>query len=136
MPSFLKQICIYSVILSEAKNLMHHRATIGLKRNSPLDRRPRFAALLLKAIFALALALSLTTLPSHAQLTNLLQTPSSTTSTSSTDPLGRSTPQSTLLSFLRAAQSGDYSIAAQYLQMTAARRQSEGEQLANQLAFV
>ena len=74
-------------------------------------------------------------LPSAAQssLTNLLQSSSNTTSTSSTDPLGRTTPQSTVLGFLHAAQSGDYSIAAQYLQMSPARRQSEGEQLANQL---
>ena len=54
----------------------------------------------------------------------------------STDPLGRTTPQSTVLGFLHAAQSGDYSIAAQYLQMTPAHRQSEGEQLASKLNVV
>ena len=48
------------------------------------------------------------------------------------DPLGRTTPSGSVLGFLQAAQSGDYSIAAQYLQMSAARRQSEGEQLASQ----
>jgi MscS family membrane protein len=85
------------------------------------------------------LLLSLTfTLPSVAQssLTNLLQPSSNTTSTSSTDPLGRTTPQSTVLGFLHAAQSGDYSIAAQYLQMSPGRRQAEGDQLANQLNLV
>src|ERR1700674_691115 len=52
---------------------------------------------------------------------------------SGTDPLGRSTPPGTVLGFLLAAQSGDYGIAAQYLQMSAARRQSEGEQIATKL---
>lgn len=134
MLSFLKQIYSRSVILSEAKNLMHLRTGDDSKRNFRLDRRSRATVPVLKAIFILAL--SLAALPSHAQLTSLLQTSTTPTSTSSTDPLGRSTPQSTLLSFLRAAQSGDYSIAAQYLQMSPARRQTEGEQLANQLAFV
>jgi MscS family membrane protein len=41
-----------------------------------------------------------------------------------------------MLGFLQAAQSGDYGIAAQYLQMSAARRQSEGEQLAAKLKVV
>src|SRR5581483_7856276 len=53
-----------------------------------------------------------------------------------TDPLGRTTPSNTVLGFLRAAQAGDYSIAAQYLQMSAARRQVEGEQTASKLKFV
>ncbi len=79
--------------------------------------------------------------PSQAQtsLQQLLGTssPQSAGSTNSaSDPLGRATPQSTVLGFLKAAQSGDYSIAAQYLQMSAARRQSEGEQLAEKLNYV
>ena len=41
-----------------------------------------------------------------------------------------------MLGFLQAAQSGNYSIAAQYLQMSAARRQAEGEQTASQLNAV
>jgi MscS family membrane protein len=41
-----------------------------------------------------------------------------------------------VLGFLQAAQSGNYSIAAQYLQMSAARRQTEGEQIASQLNTV
>jgi MscS family membrane protein len=71
----------------------------------------------------------------QTSLGQVLQAPS-TTASSPNDPLGRTTPQSAVLGFLHAAQSGDYSIAAQYLQMSAARRQSEGEQLANKLAFV
>ena len=75
--------------------------------------------------------------PSHAQLWPTYCIDSGhDASTSATDPLGRTTPQSTVLGFLHAAQAGDYSIAAQYLQMSPARRQSEGEQLANKLAFV
>jgi MscS family membrane protein len=63
--------------------------------------------------------------------------PSSTTaSTSPSDQLGRSTPSGSVIGFLQAAQSGNYNIAAQYLQMSAARRQSEGEQIANQLNAV
>jgi MscS family membrane protein len=89
----------------------------------------------------LLLLLSLTTsLRSPAQsLGNLLPSSSSTTTTKSdsqSDPLGRTTPQSALIGFLHAAQSGDYSIASQYLQISPARRQTDGEQLANKLAFV
>jgi MscS family membrane protein len=52
------------------------------------------------------------------------------------DPLGRNTPSGTLYGFLQAAQSGDYSIAAQYLQMSAARRQMQGEEIAAKLKVV
>ncbi|MFZ0862586.1 MAG: mechanosensitive ion channel family protein [Candidatus Sulfotelmatobacter sp.] len=63
-------------------------------------------------------------------------TPATTAATAPVDPLGRTTPSGTMLGFLQAAQSGDYGIAAQYLQMSAARRQSEGEQLATKLKVV
>jgi MscS family membrane protein len=52
------------------------------------------------------------------------------------DSLGRTTPSATILGFLQAAQEGDYGIASQYLQMSPARRQSEGEQLAPKLKLV
>jgi MscS family membrane protein len=52
------------------------------------------------------------------------------------DPLSRTAPSSSVLGFLEAAQSGNYSIAAQYLQMSASRRQIEGEQVATQLKTV
>jgi MscS family membrane protein len=58
------------------------------------------------------------------------------TSNTPTDPLGRATPSGSVLGFLQAAQSGNYSIAAQYLQMSPARRQAEGEQIARQLKAV
>ena len=73
----------------------------------------------------------------QSALTQALQ-PSTPPSTANgpTDPLGRNTPSDSVLGFLKAATAGDYSIAAQYLQMSAARRQSEGEQTATKLKFV
>jgi MscS family membrane protein len=46
---------------------------------------------------------------------------------------GRTTPSGTVFGFLQAAQNGDYSIAAQYLQMSPARRQSEAEDIVPKL---
>ena len=40
-----------------------------------------------------------------------------------------------MLGFLKAAQSGDYSIAAQYLQLSSTHREAEGERIAAQLKF-
>jgi MscS family membrane protein len=65
--------------------------------------------------------------------------PSSTpasTSNAPVDPLNRTTPSGTMLGFLKASEAGNYSIAAQYLQMSAAHRLSDGEQLALKLKFV
>ena len=56
--------------------------------------------------------------------------------TSASDPLGRETPSGTVLGFLQAAQAGDYRSAADYLQMSAARRQSQGSDLAEKLKFL
>ena len=55
------------------------------------------------------------------------------TTKSSADPLGRETPYGTVFGFLEAAQSGNYSIAAEYLQMSPARRQAQGDALAMRL---
>ena len=92
-----------------------------------------------KALIVLVLCLA-ASLSSAAQsaLTQVLQPSSAPASTSTTpvDPLGRTTPSGSVLGFLQAAQSGDNSIAAQYLQMSPARRQSEGEQIASQLKVV
>jgi MscS family membrane protein len=52
------------------------------------------------------------------------------------DPLNRETPSGTVFGFLEAAQSGNYAIAAQYLQMSPARRKAEGEVLAQKLKTV
>ena len=51
-------------------------------------------------------------------------TPATAAANNSVDPLGRATPTGTMLGFLQAAQAGDYGIAAQYLQMSPARRQA------------
>jgi MscS family membrane protein len=93
-----------------------------------------------KTLLLLVLSL-LAPLPVTAQspLSSVLPSSSSATtgtSNSPVDPLGRTSPSGAVLGFLQAAQSGDYSIAAQYLQMSAARRQAEGEQIATQLKAV
>ena len=49
------------------------------------------------------------------------------------DPLGRDTPSGTVIGFLQAAQAGSYKGAADYLQMSAAHRQSQGPELAKAL---
>lgn len=51
----------------------------------------------------------------------------------SADPLGRDTPSGTVVGFLQAAQAGNYKNAADYLQLSAVRRQSQGPDLARKL---
>lgn len=92
-----------------------------------------------KGIVFLALSLA-ACLPLAAQspLSQILQ-PAAAADTSpktSADALGRDTPYGTVFGFLQAAQSGNYSIAAQYLQMSSARRQAEGESVAANLKVV
>jgi MscS family membrane protein len=88
------------------------------------------------AFLALSLAVCLP-LSAQSPLSQILQ-PSTAASTSSkpSDSLGRNTPYGTVFGFLQAAQSGDYSIAAQYLQMSPARRQTDGETVAANLKEV
>jgi MscS family membrane protein len=86
------------------------------------------------ALITIILLTSSVASSAQGSITQILQ-PSSSSSTAS-DPLGRTTPSEALFSFLRAAQSGDYTIAAQYLQMSPARRQTEGEQTVSKLKFV
>jgi MscS family membrane protein len=92
-----------------------------------------------RAICLLAVSLALA-LPAPAQgaLGELLQPKASASSSSKTpaDSLGRDTPYGTVFGFLEAAQSGKYAVADQYLQMTVARRQTQGEKLAQQLKAV
>jgi MscS family membrane protein len=88
-----------------------------------------------RAIIVVALAVA-ACLPLSAQspLTQLLQGSSTAAPPSKTsDQLGRDTPYGSVYGFLQAAQGGDYSIAAQYLQMSAAHRQSDGDALAMKL---
>ena len=65
-----------------------------------------------------------------------LTTPASGAANAARDPLGRDTPSGTVYGFLQAAQAGNYSTAAQYLQMTSARRLTQGEDLATKLKLV
>jgi MscS family membrane protein len=93
----------------------------------------RFRAICLLAV---SLALSLHA-PAQGALGELLQPKSSSSPSSKTpDSLGRDTPYGTVFGFLEAAQSGKYAIADQYLKMTAAQRQTQGETLAQQLKAV
>jgi MscS family membrane protein len=62
--------------------------------------------------------------------------PAQNTPAAPTDPLGRQTPNGTLFGFLQATQAGDYTTAVQYLQMSPARRDTQGEQMATQLKVV
>ena len=89
-----------------------------------------FRTLLVSVLYLAACTLS----PAQS-ITQALQPPSSGAN-APTDPLGRNTPSDSVLGFLKAATAGDYNIAAQYLQMSAARRQAEGEQTAEKLKFV
>jgi MscS family membrane protein len=84
----------------------------------------------------LALPVCLTSSAQSPLSAVLPSTATGTTPSNSTDPLNRTTPSGCALGFLQAAQSGDYTIAAQYLQMTASRRQTQGEELATQLKTV
>jgi MscS family membrane protein len=92
-----------------------------------------------RAICLLAVSFA-TCMSSSAQsaLGQLLQpqAPASTSSKTPLDSLGRETPYGTVFGFLEAAQSGNYGIADQYLQLTPARRQYEGATLARQLKAV
>src|SRR5580765_2242246 len=49
------------------------------------------------------------------------------------DPLGRETPSGTVFGFLQVTQTGNYKSAADYLQMSGVRRQSQGAELASKL---
>jgi len=84
----------------------------------------------------LILCLALCVSSSAQSITQVLQPSSAATTNEPTDPLGRNTPSNSVLGFLKAATAGDYSIAAQYLQMSAAHRQSDGEQTARRLKYV
>jgi len=85
-------------------------------------------------LFVVILSIALT-LRARAQLVPGLTNPAGAnqTPTTSADPLGRDTPSGTVLGFLQAAQAGNYRNAADYLQMSAARRQSQGPELAAKL---
>ena len=85
------------------------------------------------ALLVLILALSLPGLVAQSVSGLLGGTATKTATSAQADPLGRDTPSGTVLGFLQAAQSGDYKTAADYLQISAARRPSQGTDLATKL---
>lgn len=93
----------------------------------------------MKKLFLLILVISLSvhTLAAQslvAQLSNLLKpTAPAASATSSSDPLGRTTPSGTVLGFLQVTQDGNEKLAADYLQMSSARRLSQGPDMAGKL---
>src|SRR5215472_18254718 len=87
------------------------------------------------ALLAVAVCLSWCALEAQS-LTNILQGNTSApaaTPAAPTDALGRDTPSGCVLGFLQEAQNGNYKVAADYLQMSAARRQSQGAETAKAL---
>jgi MscS family membrane protein len=87
------------------------------------------------AFLTLILAVCLP-LSGQGALGALLQSKPPTAPSTQSDSLNRQTPYGTVFGFLEAAQSGNYGIADQYLQMSASRRQTEGEGLARKLYAV
>lgn len=94
-----------------------------------------FSKRLALIVISFAWFLPLLSQPMVAQLP-ISPAPATTSAKTQTDPLNRNTPYGTVFGFLQAAQSGNYAIAAQYLQMSPARRQTEGEALAQKLYTV
>jgi MscS family membrane protein len=86
-------------------------------------------ALLILAVFLSLHGMVAQSVPTLLKPGTLAQTPSS----ASTDPLGRDTPSGTVLGFLQSAQDGNERTAADYLQMSAARRQSQGPDMAGKV---
>ncbi len=98
------------------------------KPMSTFSKAALFLALVVAACLPVSTTLSCAqVLPSSA--------PASSNSKAS-DPLGRETPAGTVFGFLQVADAGNYGIAAQYLQMSPARRQSEGDAMAMKLDVV
>jgi len=94
----------------------------------------------MKKLSLLALFLVVTAIALPAQsVTNLLNgvtqapSPAPSPAAASSDPLGRNTPSGAVFGFLQVAQSGNYQSAADYLQLSAVRRQAQGPDLANKL---
>jgi MscS family membrane protein len=119
------------------------RALNANERNSrPGDAGSPLAGTSMKKLFLLILAvlLSVQSLAAQtmvAQLNNLLK-PSAPAAAeaSSSDPLGRTTPSGTVLGFLQVAQDGNEKLAADYLQMSPSRRQSQGPDMAGKLKIL
>jgi MscS family membrane protein len=108
-------------------------ACAGLRQSGRKESMSCFPRWLLVLVLSVGGCVPLIATPAPSQA--LPASPAASAS-APVDPLGRTTPSGTMLGFLQAAQSGDYGIAAQYLQLSPARRQSEGQQLATKLKVV
>jgi MscS family membrane protein len=86
----------------------------------------------------LAIPSLLLVLPVYAQgpISQLLQPNKEKSIQPVVDALGRETPNGTLFGFLQAVQAENYTTAAQYLQMSTARRAALGEEIATELKAV
>jgi MscS family membrane protein len=87
-------------------------------------------------LFAVCLAICLPAPGQSSLAQQILNAGQPAKETAPADPLGRDTPSGSLFGFLQAAQNGNYSTAAQYLQMSPAKRQAEGDELARKLKVV
>src|SRR5689334_10129796 len=89
---------------------------------------------------SIALFCLLLSLPATAQvsLSQIVPGASSSKDTPSApiDALGRQTPSGTFFGFLQDAQSNKFDLAAQYLQMSNAKRQTQGEEISRELLAV
>jgi len=85
------------------------------------------------ALLVLILALSLPALAAQSVSSLLKSATSAPATAQQVDPLGRDTPSGTVVGFLQAEQNGNEKAAAEYLQMSAARRQLQGADLAGKL---
>jgi MscS family membrane protein len=89
---------------------------------------------LARLILAISLAVSGFVHHAAAQsVTSLLPGAPPAPTPGATDQLGRDTPSGAVLGFLQQAQNGNYKAAADYLQMSAAHRQSQGADTAEKL---
>ncbi len=89
----------------------------------------------MKRLILLVVAVCLSWSALEAQsLSSVLQGSSATpAAAASTDPLGRDTPSGAVVGFLQTAQNGNYKVAADYLQLSSVRRQSQGAEVARKL---
>ena len=111
---------------------MHPRKQISVHCFSSSNKiAKRFLA------FAAALLLvSCSSILSSAQLLQQLSKSPAASADKQQDSLGRDTPSGAVFGFLQAAQARNYSLAAQYLQLQANRRQAQGIEIATQLKSV
>ncbi len=84
------------------------------------------------ALLVLVVSLSFHGLVAQS-VSSLLPGGAQAAASAATDELGRGTPSGTVVGFLQAAQAGNYQTAADYMQMSTSRRQSQGPDLAEKL---